>query len=254
MTTEDGVRPIGSPVDAHHARRPERITLKGRWITLAPLDAERHAAGLYAASHGEGRDSVWTYLPYGPFANPASFAADIELKARSVDPQFFAVIDNGSGRAVGYQSLMRIDPANRVIEVGHVMYAPAMQRTAGATEAQYLFAQYVFDALGNRRYEWKCDNLNAPSKRAAGRFGLTFEGVFRQHMIVKGRNRDTAWFAMLDGEWPARKAAYERWFSPDNFDGQGRQRQRLSELMPKAPAGDHEEDADVLARRRNADR
>ena len=120
---------------------------------------------------------------------------------------------------------MRIDPANRVIEVGHVMYTPAMQRTARATEAQYLFAKYVFDALGNRRYEWKCDNLNTPSKRAAGRFGLTFEGVFRQHMIVKGRNRDTAWFAMLDGEWPARKAAYERWLSPDNFDADGRQRQ-----------------------------
>jgi RimJ/RimL family protein N-acetyltransferase len=254
MTTEDGVRPIGSPVDAHHAKRPERVTLKGRWITLAPLDAERHAAALFAASHGEGRDSVWAYLPYGPFADLASFAADIELKARSVDPQFFAVIDNGSGRAVGYQSLMRIDPANRVIEVGHVMYAPAMQRTAGATEAQYLFAQYVFDALGNRRYEWKCDNLNAPSKRAAGRFGLTFEGVFRQHMIVKGRNRDTAWFAMLDGEWPARKAAYERWLSPGNFDADGRQTQRLSDLMPKAPAGDHGGDADVLARRRNADR
>ena len=149
---------------------------------------------------------------------------------------------------------MRIDPANRVIEVGHIMYTPAMQRTARATEAQYLFAQYVFDVLGNRRYEWKCNNLNAPSKRAAGRFGLTFEGVFRQHMIVKGRNRDTAWFAMLDGEWPARKAAYERWLSPDNFDADGRQRQRLSELMPKTPAGDHGGDADVLAPRRNADR
>jgi RimJ/RimL family protein N-acetyltransferase len=254
MTPAPEAQPIGPLVGAHPARRPERVMLEGRWITLAPLDAEKHAEALYAGSNGDGvRESVWTYLPYGPFANLASFAADIELKARSVDPQFFAVIDNGSGRAVGYQSLMRIDPANRVIEVGHVMYTPAMQRTARATEAQYLFAQYVFDALGNRRYEWKCDNLNAPSKRAAGRFGLTFEGVFRQHMIVKGRNRDTAWFAMLDGEWPARKAAYERWLSPDNFDADGRQRQRLSELMPKAPAGDHGGDADVLARRRNAD-
>ena len=254
MTSATTTQPIGPLVEFHSAKRPERVTLEGRWTTLAPLDAERHAAELYAASHGAGRDSVWTYLPYGPFANLASFAADIELKARSVDPQFFAVIDNGSSRAVGFQSLMRIDPANRVIEVGHVMYTPAMQRTARATEAQYLFAQYVFDALGNRRYEWKCDNLNAPSKRAAGRFGLTFEGVFRQHMIVKGRNRDTAWFAMLDVEWPARKAAYERWLSPDNFDADGRQRQRLSELMPKARAGDHGGDADVLARRRNADR
>jgi len=254
MTSATTTQPIGPLVEFHSAKRPERVTLEGRWITLAPLDAETHADELYAGSHGGGRDSVWTYLPYGPFANLASFTADIELKARSVDPQFFAVIDNGSSRAVGYQSLMRIDPANRVIEVGHVMYTQAMQRTARATEAQYLFAQYVFDALGNRRYEWKCDNLNAPSKRAAGRFGLTFEGVFRQHMIVKGRNRDTAWFAMLDGEWPARKAAYERWLSPDNFDADGRQRQRLSELMPKAPAGDDGGDADALARRRNPDR
>jgi RimJ/RimL family protein N-acetyltransferase len=233
MATEDGVRTIGLPVDAHAAKRPERVTLQGRCITLVPVDAEKHAEALYAGSHGEGHDRVWTYLPYGPFANLASFAADIELKARSSDPQYFAVIANDSGLAVGYQSLMRIDPPNRVIEVGHVMYMPAMQRTARATEAQYLFARYVFDALGNRRYEWKCDNLNAPSKRAAARFGFRFEGVFRQHMIVKGRNRDTAWFAMLDSEWPARKAAYERWLSPDNFDAAGRQKQRLSDLMPK---------------------
>ncbi len=227
--------PIGPLVDSHHAKRPERITLKGRWITLAPLDAEKHAEALYQGSHGDDiRDSVWTYLPYGPFATLAEFAADIELKARSVDPHFFAVVDNVSGRAVGYQSLMRIDPINRVIEVGHVMYMKTMQRTPAATEAQYLFAQYVFDALGNRRYEWKCNALNAPSKRAAERFGFGFEGVFRQHMIVKRRNRDTAWFSMLDGEWPARKAAYERWLSPDNFDADRRQRLRLSELMPKA--------------------
>jgi RimJ/RimL family protein N-acetyltransferase len=237
--TPQPAQPLGPLVDSHPARRPERTTLRGRWITLAPLDAEKHTETLYAGSHGEGRDRVWTYLPYGPFANLASFAADIELKASSVDPQFFAVIANDSGRAVGYQSLMRIDPPNRVIEVGHVMYTPAMQRTTGATDAQFLIARYVFDALGNRRYEWKCDNLNAPSKRAAGRFGFSFEGVFRQHMIVKGRNRDTAWFAILDDEWPARKAAYERWLSPGNFDAGGRQKQRLSELMPKhACAGD----------------
>jgi RimJ/RimL family protein N-acetyltransferase len=226
--------PIGPPVEAHSARRPERVTLKGRWITLTPLDAEKHAEALYAASHGEGRDSVWTYLFNGPFENLSEFAADVELKARAVDPHYFAVLDNASGRAVGYQSLMRIDPPNRVIEVGGIMYAQTMQRTPGGTEAQYLFARYVFDDLGYRRYEWKCNNLNAPSKRAAERFGFTFEGVFRQHMIVKGRNRDTAWFAMLDSEWPARKAAYERWLSPDNFDGEGRQKASLSELMPKA--------------------
>jgi RimJ/RimL family protein N-acetyltransferase len=231
MTGPAADRPIGPLVDAHPAKRPERATMKGRWVTLVPLDAEKHSEALYAGSHGETRTSVWAYLPYGPFANAASFAADIEVKAHSGDPLFFAVVDNDSGRAVGYQSLMRIDPPNRVIEIGHIMYTPAMQRTAGATEAQYLFAQYVFEALGNRRYEWKCDNFNAPSKRAAERFGFSFEGVFRQHMIVKGRNRDTAWFAMLDSEWPARRNAYERWLEPGNFDKDGRQKLKLSKLM-----------------------
>ncbi len=235
MTTLNAALPIGPPVDTHHAKRPERIALKGRWVTLAPLDAEKHAEALYEGSNGdEVRDRVWTYLFNGPFTNPDDFAADIELKARSVDPHFFAVVDNASGRAVGYQALMRIEPTHRVIEVGNVMYTPAMQRTPGATEAQYLFAQYVFDTLGNRRYEWKCNALNAPSRRAAERFGFAFEGIFRQHMIVKGRNRDTAWFSMLDSEWPVRKAAYEAWLQPGNFDGQGRQKQSLSSLMPRA--------------------
>ncbi len=230
-------QPIGALVDARPGKRPERVTLKGRWITLAPLDAEKHAAALYEGSNGDAeRERVWTYLPYGPYADLTSFTADIELKARSADPLFFAIVDNASGRALGYQSLMRVDPANRVIEVGHVMYAPAMQRTVRATEAQYLFARYVFDALGNRRFEWKCDSLNAPSRRCAERFGFTFEGIFRQHMIVKGRNRDTAWLAMLDSEWPARKAAYERWLAPDNFDDEGRQKTRLSDLMPRTAA------------------
>jgi len=235
MATSNVPQPIGSLVDAHHARRPERITLEGRWITLAPLDAEKHAEALFEGSNGdEVRDRVWTYLFIGPFKKLADFAADIELKSRSVDPHFFAVVENASGRAIGYQALMRIDPTHRVIEVGNIMYTPAMQRTPGATDAQYLSARYVFDMLGNRRCEWKCNNLNAPSKRAAERFGFTFEGIFRQHMIVKGRNRDTAWFSMLDSEWPARKSAYERWLAPDNFDADGCQKQRLSELMPRS--------------------
>jgi len=203
-------------------------------ITLAPLDAARHAAALYEGSNGDDvNDRLWTYLFNGPFSNLSDFGADIELKARSVDPLFFAVIDNATGAAVGYQALMRIDSMNRVIEVGNIMYTPAMQRTAGATEAQYLFAAYVFDELGNRRYEWKCNDLNAPSKRAAERLGFEFEGVFRQHMIVKGRNRDTAWFSMLDHEWPSRKAAYERWLDPANFDAAGRQKASLTGLMPR---------------------
>ena len=227
-------QPLGPPVDTRHARRPERVTLRGVWVGLAPLDAEKHAEALYEGSNGdEARNRVWAYLFNGPFASPADFAADIELKARSVEPHFISVVDNASGRALGFLALMRFDSTNRVIEVGNIMYTPAMQRTRGATEAQYLFAQYIFDVLGNRRYEWKCNNLNAASKRAAERFGFAFEGVFRQHMIVKGRNRDTAWFSMLDGEWPARKAAYERWLSPENIDQDGRQKERLSDLMSR---------------------
>jgi RimJ/RimL family protein N-acetyltransferase len=234
MTTAPAIQPTGPLIDSNPAKRPERITLKGRWVTLIPLDAQAHAKALYQGSNGDApRESVWTYLFDGPYRSLGEFRANIEAKARSDDPLFFAVIDNASGSAVGYQTLMRIDAANRVIEVGNIMYTPAMQRTAGATEAQYLFARYVFDELGYRRYEWKCNALNAPSRRAAERFGFTFEGIFRQHMIIKGRNRDTAWFAMLDGEWPARKAAYERWLKPDNFDGEGRQKLKLSELMPR---------------------
>ena len=215
-------QPIGPLVDSHPARRPERVTLEGRWITLAPLNPDKHAGALYEGSNGDpAREAVWTYLFDGPYRSLEEFRAAIELKARSDDPLFFAVVDSATGRAVGYQTLMRIDAANRVIEVGNVMYTPAMQRTPAATEAQYLFARHVFEALGSRRYEWKCHALNAPSRSAAVRFGFTFEGIFRQHMIVKGRNRDTAWFAMLDSEWPARKAAYERWLSPDNFDRRG---------------------------------
>jgi RimJ/RimL family protein N-acetyltransferase len=235
MTGPAADRPIGPLVDAHPAKRPERVTLKGRWVTLVPLDSEAHAKDLFDGSSGDAtRDAVWDYLFDLPNRSFDTFRDDLETKARSADPLFFAVVDNASGRAVGYQTLMRIDASNRVIEVGNIMYTPAIQRTAGATEAQYLFAAYVFDELGYRRYEWKCNNLNAPSKRAAKRFGFSFEGVFRQHMIVKGRNRDTAWFAMLDSEWPARKSAYERWLSPENFDRQGGQRCSLSELMPLA--------------------
>jgi RimJ/RimL family protein N-acetyltransferase len=234
MPDAPSASPIGPLVDARPAKRPERVTLEGRWVTLAPLDAAKHADALYSGSNGDpARESVWIYLFDGPYRSLDEFRSNIELKASSADPLFFAVIDNSSGRAVGYQTLMRIDAPNRVIEVGNIMYTPAMQRTPGATEAQYLFARYVFDALGYRRYEWKCNNLNAPSKRAAKRFGFSFEGVFRQHMIVKGRNRDTAWFAMLDGEWPARKAAYERWLEPENFDDVGGQNLRLSDLMPE---------------------
>ena len=222
---------LGPVIDARPAPRPDRVTLKGRAVTLAPLTLE-HAGPLFEVSCGPGRESLWTYLFNGPFRDLAEFSADVEAKSKAADPLYFAVLDNRDGRPLGYQSLMRIDPANRVIEVGGIMYGPPLQGTIGSTEAQYLFAAYVFDALGYRRYEWKCNDRNAPSRRAAARLGFTFEGVFRQHMIVKSRNRDTAWFSMLDHEWPARRAAFEGWLAPDNFDAQGRQKRRLEAFAP----------------------
>jgi RimJ/RimL family protein N-acetyltransferase len=154
----------------------------------------------------------------------------MNANAKSEDPLFFTILDNASASAVGYAAYLRIEPAHRVIEVGHILYTPRLQRTVGATEAMYLMARHVFEELGYRRYEWKCNALNAPSRSAALRLGFTFEGVFRQHMIIKGRNRDTAWFSMLDSEWPARKAAFERWLDPSNFDAQGGQKRSLSAL------------------------
>ena len=226
-------QPVGAQVDTNPARRPERIVLAGRAISLVPLNAAAHADALFDGANGGDKDRVWTYLFDGPYTDRAVFRANVEAKAKSEDPLFFAIVDNASGKPLGYQTFLRVEPLHRVIEVGNILYTPAMQRTIGATEAQYLFARYVFDELGYRRYEWKCNDLNAPSKRAAQRFGFSFEGVFRQHMIVKGRNRDTAWFSMVDSEWPARKAAYERWLRADNFDAAGRQKTRLSELMPE---------------------
>jgi RimJ/RimL family protein N-acetyltransferase len=223
-------QPVGAQVDTNPARCPERIVLAGRAISLVPLNAEAHADALFEGANGGDKDRVWTYLFDGPYTDRAVFRANIEAKAKSEDPLFFAIVDNASGKPLGYQTFLRVEPLHRVIEVGNILYTPAMQRTIGATEAQYLFARYVFDELGYRRYEWKCNDLNAPSKRAAQRFGFSFEGVFRQHMIVKGRNRDTAWFSMLDSEWPAQRAAYEQWLAPDNFDAAGRQKVSLLAL------------------------
>jgi RimJ/RimL family protein N-acetyltransferase len=230
MSSAPKPQPIGPLVDAYPAKRPERVILRGRAITLVPLDAEAHSEALFRGANGGDKDRSWTYLPSGPYTDPVKFKTDVAAKAQSNDPLFFAILNNATGEAVGQQAFLRIEPAHRVIEVGHILYTPAMQRTIGATEAQYLFAKYVFDTLGYRRYEWKCNDLNAPSKRAAERFGFTFEGVFRQHMIVKGRNRDTAWYSMLDSEWPSRRAAFERWLDPANFDAAGQQKVSLMSL------------------------
>jgi RimJ/RimL family protein N-acetyltransferase len=223
-------RPIGPIVDTQPAKRPQRVTLEGRFVSLTPLNAASHSDALFDAANGGDKDQVWDYLFDGPYADREIFRASIEARAKSDDPLFFAIIDKKSGQPLGYQTFLRIEPAHRVIEVGNILYTLGLQRTPGATEAQYLFARYVFDELGYRRYEWKCNAHNAPSQRAAQRLGFTFEGVFRQHMIVKGRNRDTAWYSMLDHEWPARRAAFERWLSPDNFDAAGRQIVSLASL------------------------
>jgi RimJ/RimL family protein N-acetyltransferase len=220
--------PIGIETDGHPAPRPERIVMEGAYVRLEPLDPQKHTEDLYAASHGPDKDTIWQYLFEAPFADLVAFRAHIERKAASDDPLFYAIIDKASGKAVGYATLMRIDPTHRVIEVGNIMYGTPLQKTPGATEAQYLLMRYVFDKLGYRRYEWKCNSLNAPSRRAADRFGFTFEGIFRSHMIIRGRNRDTAWYSILETEWPKQKRAFEAWLQPDNFDASGHQKKTLN--------------------------
>jgi RimJ/RimL family protein N-acetyltransferase len=220
-------QPVGPPVDATLARQPDAVTLTGCFGAVEQLDAGRHGASLWQALRGH--DGVWTYLFYGPFAGPAAFSAWIAERVTLADPFSYAIVDP-SGRALGIAALMSIRPDMRVVEVGNILLAPALQRSRLATEAQYLLARYAIETLGYRRYEWKCDALSAPSRRAALRFGFRFEGVFRSHMIVKGRNRDTAWFAMTEEDWPVRRAAFERWLDPTNFDAEGRQKVSLSAL------------------------
>ncbi len=213
-------------------KRPARVTLAGRYVRIVPLDAALHGPSLYDGSRGPDHAELWRYLFNGPYTSQAEFAEWLAGREKSEDPLFFTILDAASGAPAGYCSLMRIDPVHRVLEVGNILYLPRLQRTVGATEAMYLMARYVFEDLGYRRYEWKCDALNAPSRRAALRFGFTFEGIFRQHMIVKGKNRDTAWYAMLDSEWDARKQAFERWLASANFDAEARQKSRLGAGMP----------------------
>ena len=209
--------------------RPARVALGGRYARLEPL-AAAHAPDLFEASTGTGAEARFAYLFDVPPASPADMTAWIAKASATEDPQFSAVIDLASGRAAGRQALMRITPEHGVIEIGNILWGPAIARTRVATEALYLAARHVFEDLGYRRFEWKCNDLNEPSKAAARRFGFSYEGLFRQHMWVKGRNRDTAWFAMIDTEWPRIKAAFERWLDPANFDAAGRQKSRLQIL------------------------
>jgi RimJ/RimL family protein N-acetyltransferase len=215
---------------------PPRTPMAGRFCRLELLDADLHAADLHAANSADRDGRMWTYLAYGPFAQLGDYMAWARQMAAGADPQFYAIIDAASDRPAGVASHLRIDPAAGSIEVGHIAYAPALQRTPAASEAMYLLMRRAFE-LGYRRYEWKCDALNAPSRAAAQRLGFSFEGIFRQATVYKGRNRDTAWFSVLDREWPALRAAFVRWLDPANFDAAGRQRVRLSALTAAALGG-----------------
>lgn len=224
-------QPIGPDMPGWTPRpRPPSRPAEGRYCRLEPLSAERHAADLFRAFSQAPDDSDWTYMSVGPFADEAAYRTFAESAQAGNDPLHHAIIDLNSGRAIGTLALMRIDPANGVIEVGFVSFSRQLKRTRIATEAQFLLMRRAFDELGYRRYEWKCDSLNAPSRAAALRLGFQFEGIFRQATVYKGRSRDTAWFSITDGEWPALRAAYERWLSPDNFDAEGNQRKGLAEL------------------------
>ncbi len=216
------------------ARRPERAVLAGTTVRLEPLDPGVHAADLFAAGHDERDPHLWDYMSVGPFADEDAFAAWLHKAATSSDPLYFAVVEQETSRPSGMVSYLRITPLHGVVEIGSIWFGPALQRTRQATETIYLLARHVFEQLGYRRLEWKCDALNARSRRAAERFGFSYEGLFRQHMVVKGRNRDTAWFAMLDRDWPVIGAAFVAWLVPENFDAAVRQRRSLAALRAHA--------------------
>jgi RimJ/RimL family protein N-acetyltransferase len=232
--TPPPVNALGQPIGAALAGwtpppLPPREPIEGCYVRLEPIDG-RFAADLHAANLNDTDGRGWTYLPYGPFASEADYRQWMASTCFGADPMFHAIVDRPGLRAVGVAAYMRIAPQSGAIEVGHVHFSPLLQRARGATEAMYLMMQRAF-ALGYRRYEWKCDALNAPSRAAAERLGFSFEGIFRQATVYKGRNRDTAWYAMIDSDWPALARAFETWLDPANFDETGRQRSRLSDLI-----------------------
>ncbi len=237
MRHNEFAQPVGDAVEGWTARpHPPRTPMTGRYCRVEPLDLDRHATQLHAADRDSADDRRWTYLNADGFADAEDYRQWLDRMSAGDDPLFHAIVDGESNQAVGVAAYLRIDPANGTIEVGHINYAPRLQQTRAATEAMYLMMRRAFDELGYRRYEWKCDSLNEPSRRAAARLGFQFEGIFRQAMIYKGRNRDTAWFSILDREWPALRGAYLQWLAPDNFDDQGRQRRSLAVLITAARA------------------
>ena len=232
VSKSKAARPVGEPVDKVPARVPDTRALFGGSVTVEPVSVARHAGGLwqcFADSDPEGK--LWTYMGYGPFADEAAFREWLAKCEVSADPRFYAIVPRASGKAAVMASLMRITPEHGVIEIGNIWFSPGLQRTREATDALFVMMRHALDELGYRRLEWKCDALNAASRRAALRLGLTFEGIFRQHMVVKGRNRDTAWYAILDHEWPRLRTAYQAWLDDDNFDADGGQRKALSEFI-----------------------
>ena len=225
-------QPVGFLVDDWQARpRPPKSGMSGNYCRVVPIDLQLHAAELHQAYAKDLEHRIWTYLGYGPFDSLEDFKAWMKDYCFGSDPLFHAIIESESSMALGVASYMRIQPEFGVIEVGHINFSPALQRKRASTEAMYLMMQRVFDELGYRRYEWKCDALNAASRKAAERLGFTFEGVFRQATIYKERNRDTAWYSIVDTEWPALKNAFQCWLNRENFDSNGRQIQRLSEFQ-----------------------
>jgi RimJ/RimL family protein N-acetyltransferase len=218
------------------AQVPQLAPMIGTKVRLVPLDPAAHGAALFKASHeGGAGEQIFRYLSYGPFAGFDEFEAWLDQRAASTDPLFFTIVDGQTRTPQGMASYMRMSPEHGVIEIGHIWFSPMLQRTRQATEAIYLMARHAFDDLGYRRLEWNCNALNDPSRRAAERFGFTFEGVLRQHQVAKGRNRDTAWFSILDGEWPRIRAAFEAWLEPENFDADGRQRRSLAAVRDAIP-------------------
>ncbi len=215
------------------ARRPEPRVLEGRRVRLVPVDPARDAEDLYAAAGGD--PELWRYLPYGPFAGPPELRAHYAGVAASRDPLFLSVVDAASDRAGGVVAYLRSEPAHGCVEIGHIWFGAALQRTPAGTEAIFLLLRHAFEELGHRRVEWKCNAANVRSRRAAARLGFVFEGIFRQHMVVKGASRDTAWYSLLDGEWAAAGAAFGAWLAPENFDADGRQRTRLADLRSPPP-------------------
>ncbi|MDG4721787.1 MULTISPECIES: GNAT family N-acetyltransferase [Thalassospira] len=228
---DDFGKPVGHPVENWTGcALPPRNDMVGQHVIVSPLDVDRDAQQLFDANSAATDGSRFTYLSTHAFDDFAAYRAWLEGMAANSDPMLHTIIDKATNKAVGVAAFMRIDKANGVVEIGNINYAPALSKTIGGTEAMFLMMNRAFDELGYRRYEWKCDDQNAPSRAAAARYGFTYEGIFRNHMVYKGRNRNTAWFSITVEEWPAVRAGFEAWLSPDNFDANGNQRQRLEDL------------------------